>query len=213
METGTKERYSIKIADIQMSILSDEPEEFVRSVVAQLDARVSELTVQNKRCSKLDASLLCALDALGEQMKDEKKIKNLEAQISLYEANIRRLREELEEARRAVEMALLSSAAKQEEKQPPEAPASHAPEAARKEEAKSEPETARPGIHDAKLRQIEELLRNRREGTGAAAAAAENAAAPESGARDAKLREIEELLRKSGGARSLSEALQNAAHD
>lgn len=206
LETNMKERYSIKIADIQMSILSDEPEEFVRAVVAQLDARVSELTVQNKRCSKLDASLLCALDSLSEQMKAEKKIRNLEAQISLYEANIKRLREELESARRTVE--------KRDE--PAETAAEKPAPAAEEtvpEPSADQPAAAPEGLHDAKLRQIEELLRSRREGTGAAAAAANGANASESSGRDAKLREIEELLRKSGGARSLSEALQSAAHD
>ena len=91
-----KEKYSIEIADIQLTILSDEPEEFVYATVNRLDEQVRDLTVKNKRCSKLDAALLCALDFLGEKTKCDKKIKNLEAQISLYEANIKRLRSELE---------------------------------------------------------------------------------------------------------------------
>ena len=91
-----KEKYSIEIADIQLTILSDEPEEFVYATVNRLDEQVRDLTVKNKRCSKLDAALLCALDFLGEKTKCDKKIKNLEAQISLYEANIKRLRSELD---------------------------------------------------------------------------------------------------------------------
>lgn len=203
-----KEKYNIEIADIQLSILSDEPEEFVTAVVAQLDERVRDLTVKNKRCSKLDAALLCALDSLGEKMKGDKKIKNLEAQISLYEANISRLREELETARRNA-----AAAEKQEASQ--HSPESEKAAPASKETAQEETpaaENAGAGIHDAKLRQIEALLRRR----------SEAAAPPDSGiqtaahdtpadSRDAKLREIEELLRRSGGAKSLSEALQDAA--
>ena len=94
-----KQRYNIKITDIQLTILSDEPEEFVHAIVAQLDERVGELSMKNKRCSRLDAALLCALDSMSEKTKADKKIKNLEAQISLYEATNKRLREELEALR------------------------------------------------------------------------------------------------------------------
>jgi len=90
-----KERYSIEIADIQLTILSDEPKEYVESTVAHLDETIRDMTVKNKRCSKLDAAILCALDFYSEKTKADKKIKNLEAQISLYDVNIRRLREEI----------------------------------------------------------------------------------------------------------------------
>ena len=80
-----KERYNIEISDIQLSVVSDEPEDFVNSIVEKINARVSDLIIRNKRCSKLDAALLCALDYCGECTKAEKRIRNLEAQISLYE--------------------------------------------------------------------------------------------------------------------------------
>ncbi len=89
-----KKKYNLEIADIQLTILSDESEEFVNDIVSRLDSRIRTLTVQNKRCAKIDAAILCALDSMGEKWKLEKKIKNLEAQISLYEANLRRLRTE-----------------------------------------------------------------------------------------------------------------------
>ena len=90
-----KERYNIEISDIQLTIVSDEPEEFVTSTVAKINERVNDLIVHNKRCSKLDAALLCALDYCGEYAKAERRIRNLEAQISLYDANLKRMREEL----------------------------------------------------------------------------------------------------------------------
>jgi len=232
-----KERYSIEIADIQLCILSDEPEDFVHATVAQLDSRVRDLTVKNKRCSKLDAALLCALDSLGEKTKSEKKIRNLEAQISLYEATIRRLKDELDAAREAAAQPAASATAEEEkEAEAPSiaAPAEEtAPAAAAEEEAaapaeipapakevqpeqmplemsETQPaaEEARPaGIHDAKLRQIEELLRRRSEETPAPSA---KESTPASSSRSEKLREIEELLRGSGGSKSLSEALHDA---
>jgi len=66
-----KERYNIEISDIQLTIISDEPEEFVNNVVSQINERVSDLIVHNKRCSKLDAALLCALDYCSENAKAE----------------------------------------------------------------------------------------------------------------------------------------------
>lgn len=90
-----KEHYSIEISDIQLTIVSDEPEDFVNSTVAKINDRVNDLIVRNKRCSKLDAALLCALDYCGELAKAERRIRNLEAQISLYDANLKRMREEI----------------------------------------------------------------------------------------------------------------------
>lgn len=90
-----KEHYNIEISDIQLTIVSDEPEDFVTSTVAKINDRVNDLIVRNKRCSKLDAALLCALDYCGELAKAERRIRNLEAQISLYDANLKRMREEI----------------------------------------------------------------------------------------------------------------------
>ena len=212
-----KERYTISIADIQINILSDEPEEYVHATVAQLDEIVRDMTVKNKRCSKLDAALLCALDSLSEKNKCDKRIKNLEAQISLYEATIRRLRQDMarmqsESAEKPVhplkeilreDAAALAGENKAETKPPKE----HMPEqvpldppSASAEEKNGED---KPALHDSKLRQIEELLRRRSE-SGAADAS------PEENSRNAKLREIEELLRKNGSGQSLSEALHDA---
>lgn len=96
-----KERYNIEISGIQLTIVSDESEDFVNAIVARIDERVNDLVVRNKRCSKLDAALLCALDYCGEAVKAEKRIRNLEAQISLYDANIKRMREELANSQNA----------------------------------------------------------------------------------------------------------------
>lgn len=89
-----KKKYDITIAGIEMSILSDEREEFVQRLVASLDEDINAITHQNKRCSTIDAAILVALDSRSERLKSEKRIRNLEAQIALYDANLRRMREE-----------------------------------------------------------------------------------------------------------------------
>ena len=230
-----KERYTISIADIQLNILSDEPEDYVHFVVGQLDQIVREMTMKNQRCSKLDAALLCALDSLSEKNKSDKRIKNLEAQISLYEATIKRLRQDIAQMQQAgipkpapqpIKEILKEDAAlfrKEEkpaeakpaakelkEKTPVQVPLNTVSEEAPRQAdtpAEEKPEEEKPALQNAKLRQIEELLRRRSE-DGAGDDAAESAS--ENSSRDAKLREIEELLRKNGGGQSLSEALHDA---
>lgn len=90
------------IADVEMSIISDEREEFVMKLVHQLDSQINEITAKNKRSSKLDAAILTALDYSCERVKAEKRVRNLEAQIALYDANLRRMREENIKLRKAL---------------------------------------------------------------------------------------------------------------
>ena len=226
-----KQKYCIEIADVQLTILSDESEEFVRETVKTLDTQIRELTVQNKRCAKIDAAILCALDSLGEKIKLEKKLRNLQAQIDLYEANLRRLRTEAAPAAAEETPAPATPEVKEEKSEKPkkaeEKPAPKAkkpaanpavqqlsveeapkaadeptPEAPKAEES-APAEEAKPTVRDDKLKQIESLLRRRSE------AAPEEAADGAKDKHDDKLREIEELLRV-GGGRSLSDALKDA---
>ncbi len=97
MEANNKKKYTVEIAGMPLNIIADEPAAFVESIVTRLDDRISELTRCNFRISTLDAALLCAIDYLGDKMKAEKRIRTLEAQVSLYEDNIKHLREELDE--------------------------------------------------------------------------------------------------------------------
>lgn len=115
-----KEKFQIEIADVPLSILSDEKEDYVTELVNRLDGEIRDMTVRNKRCSKMDAALLIALDYCSEKQKADKRIRNLEAQISLYDANLRRLREE-----NAALAARLGTAAptSAEEAKPADAPA------------------------------------------------------------------------------------------
>lgn len=202
-----KQRYNIKITDIQLTILSDEPEDFVYAIVSQLDERVGELSVKNRHCSRLDAALLCALDSMGEKAKADKKIKNLEAQISLYEATNKRLREELDALRSssapiAPDVKETPAEEPAEEEVPAEAEVIEEPKevlpekepevTAKKEEVRqlsiddipteAEPtpqKEEQPPLHDDKLKQIEQLLRRRSEsGTTSSSAETKKEEAP-----------------------------------
>ncbi len=159
-QDNMKKKYNIEIADVQLSILSDDPEDFVQDTVKALDTCIRDLTVKNKRCAKIDAAVLCALDFLGDKLKLEKKVKNLEAQIDLYEANIKRLKENTKPA--------ASAPAPQSAPQKP-TPAPKAPEGqlsvvdapatpVAPVEAPT-PSAPAPGSREDKLRQIELLMR------------------------------------------------------
>ena len=89
-----KKKYEVKIADIDMKIISDEKEDVVLRLVSQLDSQITEITKQSRNCSKIDAAILVALDHASNRAKAEKRVRNLEAQIALYDANLLRMREE-----------------------------------------------------------------------------------------------------------------------
>ena len=164
-----KKKYEVSIADVEMAILSDEREDFVMRLVNDLDQKIRQMTISNKRCSKLDAAILVALDAGGEKLKADKRIRNLEAQIGLYDANLRRLREENAKLKEAM---LQGKAAEQEEAEAEETEEvsdaqqlemtqmDTAAEEAKEETKEEAPATSRGD----KLRQIENLLRGKSNG-------------------------------------------------
>ncbi len=89
-----KKRYEILVAGCQLAIITDEREEFVNSIVETLDREIKEITAATKRSSNLDAAILCAIQYYSDKVKAEKRARNLETQISLYDANMRRFRED-----------------------------------------------------------------------------------------------------------------------
>ena len=231
-----KQKYCIEIADVQLTILSDESEEFVRDTVKILDTQIRDLTVLNKRCAKIDAAILCALDSLGEKIKLEKKLRNLQAQIDLYEANLRRLRTESTDAPAPAEVTSAPAAAKKPE--PTEEKAEKAEKPAKTEKPKKAEEkpapkakkpTAKSTVQQLSVEEAPEAPKAEEPAeepsTGVqgdklkqieSLLRRRSEASPEEAAKDgisdshdAKLREIEELLRV-GGGRSLTEALQDA---
>lgn len=99
MPNDTKKRVSVEIAGNSLSLVTDEPEEFVRMIANMLDSRMSSLTKNSFRISTTDAALLCAIEALGDKLKAERKVRSLEAQNELYNVNMQNLEAELEALR------------------------------------------------------------------------------------------------------------------
>ncbi len=94
MEERTKRKVYLNIAGISMSLITDEPDTYVKSIEKKLDEHMTEL-LRNVKLSQFDAAMLSALEFCGDKLTAEKKLRNLEAQVSLYEVNLRRLKNEV----------------------------------------------------------------------------------------------------------------------
>lgn len=142
-----KERFNVEVTGIRFSIVSDDGAEHVKQTVDELNRGVQSVLDANSNYSKLDAVTLCALDYCGELLKADAKIKNLEAQIEILEANMRRTR-----------------TVKPSKKAVAEAEAQEAPEAVETEQKSAEVPEAAPAQESTeesrgeKFRQLEALL-------------------------------------------------------
>ncbi len=169
-----KKKFEVKIADIDMKIISDEREDIVMRLVSQLDNEITTITKQSRNYSKIDAAILVALEHSSARAKAEKRVRNLEAQIALYDANLRRMREENIKLKNSM-LGKVSETAEEiiaEEQLSIEDPAAVEPEGAtaetahdiaelfeEKEEAVQEEIVEEKPDRANKLRQIESLLR------------------------------------------------------
>lgn len=72
-----KEKYTVKISGTELRIVTDESEEYLKSVAETIDKRMTDMIVSNKRCSRLDAALICAVDYLDGKLKAEEEIRRL----------------------------------------------------------------------------------------------------------------------------------------
>lgn len=103
MEQNNKRKIDVEIAGISMTLVTDEADAFVNSVVRRLDESMSALLSHNIKRSRLDAAMLCAIDFCSDKLVAEKRVRNLEAQISLYDVNLKRLREEVATLKKQLE--------------------------------------------------------------------------------------------------------------
>ena len=62
-----KQKYTLNIADLQISVISDAPAEEVEKVGMILDRKMREIYLKS-RCPKTEAALLCALECVAERI-------------------------------------------------------------------------------------------------------------------------------------------------
>lgn len=174
MNTQPKKRISVQIAGSSLSMVTDESEDLVLDAAARLDERIREMTKNNYRINSLDAALLCAVESIVGRQRAEKRVRSLEAQLSLAESNAASLRAqvtELESQRRAQaeasEKADNAADGKTDESGTPSLPISSASTQEEKIRALENYLDSRkdetPATREEKIRYIESLLRGSRQ--------------------------------------------------
>ena len=171
---NNKKKITVEIIGDSLTLITDESDDFVKDVAMRLNRRMYDLTRNNFRITKYDAALLCALDAMGEKLKGEKRIRTLESQLSVSAIEIKKLQEQLEAAQTAPVPAEKPA---EEEKKPVDESLSQMIRAA------SDGETS-----EDRVRALENYLDSKKSG--------ETAAAPAQ-TREEKIKYIESLLRGS----------------
>ncbi len=78
-----KQKFNLHIADLEISVITTAPPDEVERIRGILDRRMRE-TYLRSRCSKTQAALLCALDAIAERLDQQAEFAELEARCEKY---------------------------------------------------------------------------------------------------------------------------------
>ena len=80
-----KQKYTLSIADMEINVITDEPQESVEYIVGILDRKMREIALKSKKCTKNEAAMLCALDLCADKIKLKHELE--EAHETLEERN------------------------------------------------------------------------------------------------------------------------------
>ena len=94
-----KQKFFVEIAGVRLGIISEEGQEYVEGVARAVNDRINQMVKSQRHCSLVEAAIFCAMDFYSTGEGDSRKVKNLEAQVALYQANVTRLKKENEELR------------------------------------------------------------------------------------------------------------------
>lgn len=68
-----KQKYTVTIAGTELTVISENSEEYVKELAKKLDKEIEATIVGNNKCTKLEAAIVCALDHYDKQLKLENK--------------------------------------------------------------------------------------------------------------------------------------------
>ena len=91
-----KQKYTLSIADMEINVITDEPRESVEYIVGILDRKIRDIALKSKRCSKNEASLLCALDFCADKIKTKAQLEETEDKFEALTEKYDHLSEKLE---------------------------------------------------------------------------------------------------------------------
>ena len=79
-----KNKITIELCDKEFSLLSDEPEDYVKSLAKEINQMIQETAYKNLRISKSDAAVLTCLDLCDQNRKLTENNDNMRKTISEY---------------------------------------------------------------------------------------------------------------------------------
>ena len=94
-----KEKIYVEINCIKLGIVTEDGGEYVEKIAQELREKLEGVIKAQRNCSLIEAALFTALNLQSKSDEDDKKIKNLETQLNLYQINVNRLRAENEDLR------------------------------------------------------------------------------------------------------------------
>ena len=94
-----KEKIYVEIAGIRLGIVTEEGADYVQSIAAAVENEIKTMIKAKKNCSLVEAALFTSMSYYSRATENEKKVKNLETQVALYQANLNRQKKENEELR------------------------------------------------------------------------------------------------------------------
>ncbi|MBO5313539.1 MAG: cell division protein ZapA [Clostridia bacterium] len=94
-----KEKIYVEINGIKLGIVTEDGAEYVEQIARDVESKLQAMLKGQKNCTLLEASLFTTMSLHSKSLEDDKRIKNLETQLALYQANVHRLRVENEELR------------------------------------------------------------------------------------------------------------------
>ena len=78
-----KQKFTLNIADIQLSVIADASREDVERIRGLLDRKMREIYLKS-RCPKTEAALLCAMDFAADRATLQEQLADLESQCEKY---------------------------------------------------------------------------------------------------------------------------------
>ena len=91
-----KQKYTITVADMQMSIISDASPDEVENIVGMLDRRMRDINLKSPRCTKNEAAILCALSYCSERIAMQEAFKKVEKDAFRFAGENEKLKKTIE---------------------------------------------------------------------------------------------------------------------
>jgi len=90
-----KNKVTVELCDKEYSLLSEEPEEYVKSLADEINKMIDEIAYKNMRISKADAAVLTCLNLCDKIRKLAENNDNMRQQITMYIEDIAELSKKL----------------------------------------------------------------------------------------------------------------------